>query len=437
MLLAALGAPRRPRSAGALIGSRAVTSRLAIPSVARRLRCSPLVAAACTGGGAPRPAVDVERVLGHGHRPRPGRPTGSAAARAAGLRQHPARRSSSCRRTGRSITTSARSRAPTASRRRERATSTVCVPDPRRRPLRRPYHDSTLSSRAAARRQPHSDTDVDGGKMDGFIRAVGRRARTYAPTRVARDCAGTYLGPQDQPDVMGYHDARGDPELLGVRRAYMLQDQHVRADRLVDPARAPVPGLGVGRALPGPARPDELPVRPRAGRAVGHAARAARTRIYAWTDITYLLHEHDVSWAYYVGDGTCCFDPSERRRRGASTPSAQNPLPVVHDGARETASWTTSRRTRDFYTAAADGTLPSVSWIMPGQRRVSEHPQQRGAVWRRAGVRDERDQRGHAAAPTGTRRRSSSRGTTGAASTTTSCRRGSTRTATGSACRAC
>ena len=32
--------------------------------------------------------------------------------------------------------------------------------------------------------------------------------------------------------------------------------------------------------------------------------------IWAWTDITYLMHEHGVDWAYYIGDDTCVFNCS-------------------------------------------------------------------------------------------------------------------------------
>ena len=54
--------------------------------------------------------------------------------------------------------------------------------------------------------------------------------------------------------------------------------------------------------------------------------------IYAWTDLTYLLHKRHVSWRYYVFTGTepdCADDGMicESVRQGAKTPGIWNPLP--------------------------------------------------------------------------------------------------------------
>jgi phospholipase C len=102
--------------------------------------------------------------------------------------------------------------------------------------------------------------------------------------------------------------------------------------------------------------------------------------IWAWTDITHLLHEAGVSWSYYVGDDTCEFDPCPNDRSGQRTVSQQNPLPW----------FTTVRQNRqldrvqghsEFYAAAADGTLPSVSWVMP-YSGVGEHPGAGEPIWK-------------------------------------------------------
>jgi phospholipase C len=100
--------------------------------------------------------------------------------------------------------------------------------------------------------------------------------------------------------------------------------------------------------------------------------------IWAWTDITYLLEEQGVSWAYFVGDDTCIYEPCERGPE--HTVVAQNPLP-----------WFTTVRQNhqvgnvighsEYYAAAAEGTLPSVSWIMP-YSGVGEHPGSNEPVWK-------------------------------------------------------
>ncbi len=62
---------------------------------------------------------------------------------------------------------------------------------------------------------------------------------------------------------------------------------------------------------------------------------------YGWTDLTYLLHAHHVSWAYYVMAGTepdCANDRDDCGpvQQKAKTPGIWNPLPffdtVKRDG---------------------------------------------------------------------------------------------------------
>jgi phospholipase C len=108
--------------------------------------------------------------------------------------------------------------------------------------------------------------------------------------------------------------------------------------------------------------------------AEGQQVRYGEDPNYAWTDITYLLHKADVSWAYYVGRGTCVDPPCEDTRRGpyGKTPSGKNTLPgfsTVHENDQlGNIQWHT-----DYLRRARNGTLPSVSWLVPGNL-ASEHP---------------------------------------------------------------
>ena len=98
--------------------------------------------------------------------------------------------------------------------------------------------------------------------------------------------------------------------------------------------------------------------------------------IYAWTDITWLLDREGVSWGYYVAPGTCSFPPCHGQAiDGAegSTTATRNPLPGFTD-LHETGQQDHILDYGNFERAAARGTLPSVSWIVPGDG-VSEHPQ--------------------------------------------------------------
>jgi phospholipase C len=99
---------------------------------------------------------------------------------------------------------------------------------------------------------------------------------------------------------------------------------------------------------------------------------------YAWTDMTYLLHEYGVSWGYYVFQGTepDCEDDAAMTcapvQQGPKTPGIWNPLPSFTDVAQD-GQLGNIQTLSDFFAAAKDGTLPAVSWIDPNGK-VSEHP---------------------------------------------------------------
>jgi phospholipase C len=99
---------------------------------------------------------------------------------------------------------------------------------------------------------------------------------------------------------------------------------------------------------------------------------------YAWTDITYLLHKAGVSWGYYVFNGTepdCENDQSVTCapvQQGPQTPGIWNPLPSFTDVSQDGQLGNIQSLT-NFFSAAAGGMLPAVSWIDPNGA-VSEHP---------------------------------------------------------------
>lgn len=98
---------------------------------------------------------------------------------------------------------------------------------------------------------------------------------------------------------------------------------------------------------------------------------------YPWTDLTYLLHQHDVSWGYYVATGNepDCRDDAEDcapHQQNAKTPGIWNPLPwftTVHQDDQ----LDDIQSTDAFLAAAKSGSLPAVSWITPDAAH-SEHP---------------------------------------------------------------
>jgi phospholipase C len=241
---------------------------------------------------------------------------------------------------------------------------TVCSPNPRTGACDKPYHDTNDKNAGGPHSAANATADIDGGKMDGFVREA----------EPARRC----LGPQDvrcrqgAVDVMGYHDRRELPLYWAWADKFVLQDH------MFEP--------NLGWSLPshlflvsGWSASCTNPRDPMSCRSnLNNFDKAAGgARDWAWTDLTYLLHRNHISWAYYVNGGNepDCADGAQvcpARRQRVGTPSIWNPLPdfqTVHDDGEANHVQDISR----FFAAARAGTLPAVSWIAPDQS-VSEHP---------------------------------------------------------------
>jgi phospholipase C len=253
---------------------------------------------------------------------------------------------------------------------------TVCLPDPRRLGCQRPYHDRL--NRNAGGPHGHVDAvkDVDGGRMDGFIRQARAGSRRACKSDVA-DPACT-LRPEE-PDVIGYHDAREIPNYWAYARSFVLQDHMFQSDAswslpshlyLVSGWSARCSRKGDPRScVPAVEAPGSPPGEPQ--------NTTGAIPDYAWTDLTYLLYRHHVSWRYYIakGDQPDCADNQmfcAPVPQGAKTRGIWNPLPWF-DTVRQDHQVANVAPLQDFYRAARTGRLPSVAWITPAQA-VSEHP---------------------------------------------------------------
>ena len=305
---------------------------------------------------------------------------------------------------------------------------TVCVPDPRSQGCDKPYHDPSLVNGGAGHNMAEATADIDGGKMDGFVRT--------AEDQPSRGCSATnpptpVCLPGSPPDVMGYHDAREIPNYWTYAQDFVLQDHmfepvdswslpshlylvsgwSARCTSTNPDSCVNDPAQGAGGAAQAQELPPLplLPGRPRrhqvtrasltdpkvvaaAEACLGDLTPAQRQQLlgagenlalglYSWTDLTYLLHKHGVSWAYYVQSGIqpdCDDNPDETAAgcapvaQGARTPSIWNPLPSFTD-VKQDGQLGDVKNLSAFYTAAGQGTLPAVSWIAPTQAN-SDHP---------------------------------------------------------------
>jgi phospholipase C len=252
----------------------------------------------------------------------------------------------------------------------------VCVPDPLTKRCQRPFHDT--ADRNSGGPHDHRDAlaDIAGGAMNGFVRqaVAGRRlactAHVDAPT-----CS---LAPK-APDVMGYHDWHEIRNYWTYARRYVLQDHMFQPDLswslpshlyMVSGWSAKCSRKGDPKSCtPAVQAPGSPPGEPQ--------NTTGATPDYAWTDLTYLLHQAHVSWRYYVAKGgqPDCGDDGmfcPAVAQSAKTPGIWNPLPYF-DTVRRDGQLQNVAPLQDFYRAAHDGTLPAVSWITPSQA-VSEHP---------------------------------------------------------------
>src|SRR5581483_6001622 len=170
-------------------------------------------------------------------------------------------------------------------------------------------------------------------------------------------------GPADAGcDVLSRPGA--DSQLLGVRRYLPAPGQPLRAGGVLDHASHLFLVSAWSARCPNPADPMSCindPANPRVAQNT--------SPLYAWTDITYLLHKNKVSWKYYVNQGIEPECPGEQltcapRMQLVNQESLVNPLPAfttVHDD--HELSNIVDEAT--FATDAVTGNLPSVAWVVP------------------------------------------------------------------------
>jgi phospholipase C len=203
--------------------------------------------------------------------------------------------------------------------------------------------------------------------MTGFIRRAlaGRKA-----------CV-SYLDPhcrhRGRVDVMGYHTAREIPNYWSYARHFVLQDHMFEPTTswslpshlfLVSEWSAKCWG-----SSPWTCRNENHPRLP--GSRHWHPPR------YSWTDLTYLMHRYGVSWRYYVFKGSqpdCANDQMscKRVKQSSITPGIWNPL-LSFETVRRDHQRRDIQDVSRYIRAARNGTLPSVSWVIPNGQ-VSEHP---------------------------------------------------------------
>ncbi len=246
---------------------------------------------------------------------------------------------------------------------------TVCVPDPARNTCIKPYHDPFDKNGGGPHGAANASGDVNLGNMNGFLSQAEQGASCHNPFDPG--CAGAI-------DVMGYHDGNDIGNYWAYASNFVLQD------RMFEPnASWSLPAhlfmlsewsayctqhdtpSSCNNALESPGLPPDF-------------SHTKVNPIYAWTDLTYLMHSNGVSWGYYVVEGTepdCEKDEDEvcpPIQQNARTPGIWNPL-LYFDTVKDDGELGNIQPITNFLSQAKLGTLPAVSWIVPSGD-VSEHP---------------------------------------------------------------
>jgi phospholipase C len=244
----------------------------------------------------------------------------------------------------------------------------ICVPNPVTHRCVKPYHDRRDLNYGGPHDSAASAADINGGKMNGFL-AQQQQA-------IARCGCGT---PNPPNDAVGYHTGKEIPNYWAYARNFVLQDHMFQPESSWSlPSHLFLVSLwsahctshtpsSCQNTIDHPGNPPHW----------GHHPSGVPP-IYAWTDLTYLLNKHHVSWRYYIFRG---IEPDcETNTAVRCTPRTQGPLtsPVWNplrwfDTVRRDRQLGNIQSINGFFNAANRGSLPAVSWIMPNQQ-VSEHP---------------------------------------------------------------
>jgi phospholipase C len=254
----------------------------------------------------------------------------------------------------------------------------VCVPNPRGKCIR-PYHVTADVNGGGPHGVSDVTADINGGLMNGFVKQSVSGAKGCINPN---DPACSSFAP---PDVMGYHTAAEIPNYWAYAKNFVLNDhmfEPVKAWSLPQHlamvsawsarCRTQSPMSCVSNIV-GPYGVSQIQS------AVQDELSTGKTSIdLAWTDITWLLYAHHVSWAYYVQNGSqpdCANDSAvtcSPVSQNAATPGIWNPLPLFAD-VHQDHQLHNIMPLGAYLDAARAGTLPAVSWIVPSQPD-SEHP---------------------------------------------------------------
>ena len=221
------------------------------------------------------------------------------------------------------------------------------------------YHSTDDVDFDAPHDRSNAIADIDGGKMDGFLNEAWKRyALSVTPS----------LAPGYNPkEVMSYHDSREIPNYWNYAHLYSLQDEMFSSVAAYSLSAhlymlAAQSGGYTGETQPYPQRFD-------------------------FPEITELLKNQNITWNYYVTSGNDtdangqAIEPQALQTTNPNHYTLWNPLPAFPKVENDSTQRVRMVDTAQFYQDAANGNLPSVSWVCPYLgSELSDHPAFKGGM---------------------------------------------------------
>jgi phospholipase C len=248
-----------------------------------------------------------------------------------------------------------------------------------------PYENHDVRQQGGPYSNPYQIADIDNGLMDGYVierekeletqgcqPPNGIRRHTPVQLNYLRDVDDNegIVEPHDTTkcisDVMGYHDGTDLPNYWAYAKNFVLMDHFFESVHSQShPAHLEIfSGWTAYCSQLDPPNVDSC----KTNTDPSHVWSSTLPTPYLWTDITYLLWQNSVTWGAYLDGGQSTLGSH------TGVQPIWSVLPgfetVQDDGQVPNAEINLTQ----FYTDAAKGHLPQVTWILP-KYFDSEHPQ--------------------------------------------------------------
>jgi phospholipase C len=233
---------------------------------------------------------------------------------------------------------------------------TVSAYDPLTGQYIKPFHLTSQYTVGGPHDYAFATADINGGLMNGFVNSYRNRPEPgYSPSKPI--------------DVMGYYTSNEIPNYWAYAQHFALQD-HMFEPVLGWSQPSHEYLVSEWSAICSDANNPMSCVNDHVNEQISGAGVLPlnNTPMLAWTDLTYLMFKNGVSWKYYASQGTNLNDPDE----GTQTNDIHNPLPHFTDVHQDNQLGNIVN-VGNYFTDAANGTLPSVSWVLPAAGQT-DHP---------------------------------------------------------------